>query len=273
GLSASFLARADQSAELLVNIGKLSVKENLDNLAFTIDGIDLISKSTRISDILAPTLATFSIPNIKISAPATLTISNILASSELRASSNANAVQLTQHIATQSIVGDSPLQSFDWQLELDEVQRQLVSDYYDLLSELQAQSGADAQAAALKINQISQELSLLVMNNPLVINNLFTANAYDGAHRAELKLRWVGLPKLDNIARLNMNEAIAALEMSLDIALDFDSIMRSPAAEQVKAYVEQGFIIIENEKVLVKATLNNSQLTLNGEDIPLDQFF
>jgi uncharacterized protein YdgA (DUF945 family) len=61
--------------------------------------------------------------------------------------------------------------------------------------------------------------------------------------------------------------------MSLDIALDFDSIMRSPAAEQVKAYVEQGFIIIENEKVLVKATLNNSQLTLNGEDIPLDQFF
>jgi uncharacterized protein YdgA (DUF945 family) len=273
GLSASFLARADQSAELLVNIGKLSVKENLDNLAFTIDGIDLISKSTRISDILAPTLATFSIPNIKISAPATLTISNILASTELRASSNANAVQLTQHIATQSIVGDSPLQSFDWQLELDEVQRQLVSDYYDLLSELQAQSGADAQAAALKINQISQELSLLVMNNPLVINNLFTANAYDGAHRAELKLRWVGLPKLDNIARLNMNEAIAALEMSLDIALDFDSIMRSPAAEQVKAYVEQGFIIIENEKVLVKATLNNSQLTLNGEDIPLDQFF
>jgi len=70
-----------------------------------------------------------------------------------------------------------------------------------------------------------------------------------------------------------MNEAIAALDMSLDIALDFDSIMSSPAAEQVKAYVEQGFIIIENEKVLVKATLNNSQLTLNGEDIPLDQFF
>jgi uncharacterized protein YdgA (DUF945 family) len=272
GLSASFLARADQSAELLVNIGKLSVKETLNNLAFTIDGIDVISKSTRISDVLAPTSATFSIPSIKISAPATLTISNISASSELRASSNASAVQLTQHIATQSIVGDSPLESFDWLLELDEVQRQLISDYYDLLSELQTQSGADAQTAARKINQISQELSLLVVNNPLVINNLIMANAYDGAHRAELKLHWVGLPKLDNIARLNINEAIAALDISLDIVLDYDSIMSSPAAEQVKAYSEQGFIIIENDRALIKATLNNSQLTLNGEDIPLDQF-
>jgi uncharacterized protein YdgA (DUF945 family) len=273
GLSASFLARADQSAELLVNIGKLSVKENLNNLAFTIDGIDVVSKSTRISDILAPTSATFSIPSIMISAPTALAIDNISASSELRASGNASAVQLTQHIATQSIVGDSPLQSFDWQLELDNVQRQLISDYYDLLSELQTQSDADAQAAALKINQISQELSLLLVNNPLVINNLITANAYDGAHRAELKLRWDGLPKLDNIAQLNMNEAIAALDMSLDIALDLDSVMNSPAAEQLEAYVEQGFIIIKNDKVLIKATLINSQLTLNGEDIPLDQFF
>ncbi|MFT7015752.1 MAG: hypothetical protein ACJAY7_001697, partial [Pseudohongiellaceae bacterium] len=192
GLSASFLARADQSAELLMNIGKLSVKENLNNLAFTIDGIDVVSKSARISDILAPTSATFSIPSIKISAPTALAISNISASSELRASSNASAVQLTQHIATQDIVGDSPLQSFDWQLELDDVQRQLISDYYDLLSELQTQSDADAQAAALKINQISQELSLLLVNNPLIINNLITANAYDGAHRAELKLHWDG---------------------------------------------------------------------------------
>lgn len=273
GLSASFLARADQSAELLVNIGQLSVKENQNNLDFNIDGIDLISKSTQINDILAPTSATFSIPSIKISTPMTLAISDISASSELRASSNASAVHLSQHIATQSIVGDSPLQSFDWQLELDEVQRQLISDYYDLLSELQSQSGTDPQAAALKINQISQQLSLLVINNPLVINNLVNANAYDGAHSAELKLRWDGLPALDNIAKLNLNEAIAAVDMSLDISLDFDSIMKSPAAEQVKSFVKQGFVVIENDKIIVKATLNNSQLILNGEDIPLDQFF
>jgi uncharacterized protein YdgA (DUF945 family) len=111
------------------------------------------------------------------------------------------------------------------------------------------------------------------VNNPLIINNLITANAYDGAHRAELKLHWDGLPKLDNIAKLNLHEAIAALNMSFDISLDFDSIMRSPAADQVKSFVKKGFIVIENDKVLVNATLNNSQLLLNGEDIPLDQFF
>lgn len=273
GLSASFLARADQSAELFVNIGQLSVKENQNNLDFSIGGIDVISKSTQINDILAPTSATFSIPSIQISTPIALAIDNITASSELRASSNARAVHLTQHIATQSIVGDSPLQSFDWQLELDEVQRQLISDYYDLLSELQTQSGTDAQAAALKVNQIAQELSLLVINNPLVVNNLVSANAYSGEHSADLKLRWAGLPKLDNIAKLNLNEAIAAVDMSFDISLDFDSIMISPAADQVKSFVKQGYIVIEGDRALVNATLNNSQLLLNGEDIPLDQFF
>lgn len=273
GLSASFLARADQSAELLVNIGQLSIKENQNNLDFSIAGIDVISKSAQLNDILAPTSATFSIPRIKSSAPIALAIDTITASSELRASSNARAVHLTQHIATQSIVGDSPLQSFDWQLEVDEVQRQLISDYYGLLSELQTQSASDAQAAALKVNQIAQELSLLVVNNPLVIHNLVNANAYGGEHSAELKLRWDGLPKLDNIAKLNLNEAIAALNMSFDISLDFDSIMRSPAADQMKSFLKQGFIVIENDKVLINATLNNSQLLLNGEDIPLDQFF
>jgi len=273
GLSASFLARADQSAELLINIGQLTIKESRNNLDFTIEGIEVISKSTKITDILAPTSATFSIPSIKSSAPVALAIDNILASSQLRASSNPSAIQLNQRIATQNIAGDSPLQSFDWQLEIDQVQRQLVSDYYNLLSDLQSQSKVDAQAAALKINQISQELSLLVFNNPLVINNLVTAKLYDGMHRAELKLRWDGLPKLGNIAALNLNEAIAAIDMSLDVSLDFNSIMKSPVAEQVESFVNQGFIFIENDKISVKATLRNSQLILNGEDIPLDQFF
>ena len=273
GLSASFLARADQSAELLINIGQLTIRESRNNLDFTIGGIEVISKSTQINDILAPTSATFSIPSIKSSAPAALTIDNILASSQLSASSNPNAIQLNQRIAMQSIAGDSPLQSFDWQLEIDQMQRQLISDYYDLLTELQTQSQVDAQAAALKINQISQELSLLVFNNPLVINNLVTAKLYDGMHRAELKLRWDGLPMLDNIAALNLNEAIASIDMSLDVSLDFNSVMKSPVAEQVESFINQGFIVIKKDKISVKATLHNSQLILNGEDIPLDQFF
>lgn len=273
GLSASFLAKADQSADLQMNIGQLSVKDSENNLDILVDGVELISKSTQINDILAPTLATFSIPNIEISTPIALTISNLSASSELRASSNASAVHLSQQLATQNIDGDSPLQSFDWQLEIDEVQRRLISDYYNLLSELQTQSSADPQAAALKINQISQEVSLLIINNPLVINNLLNANAYDGAHSVELTLRWDGLPNLSNIARLNLNDAIAAIELSLDISLDYESIMRSPVAEQMKSFAEQGFLVIENNEILVKASLNNSQLILNGEDIPLDQFF
>jgi uncharacterized protein YdgA (DUF945 family) len=61
--------------------------------------------------------------------------------------------------------------------------------------------------------------------------------------------------------------------MSLDVSLDFNSVMKSPVAEQVESFINQGFIVIKKDKISVKATLHNSQLILNGEDIPLDQFF
>lgn len=273
GLSAGLLARADQSAELYAYIGTLSLTEVKNNQNLSIGDISIRSDSSRLNDILAPSTATFTVSNISSTAPMAIDIADITVSANLSESVNPAAVRLNESIAAENISTDIPLTSFAWELELDQVQRQLVSNYYELLYDLQSQANTDPDAAAARINEISQELSLLVINNPLTINNRIETVAYGGSHSGELLINWNGLPQLSNIARLNINEAIAALEVTADLSMDLEAISRSPGADYIDAYLQQGFIIIDNGRMLLHAELAGSRLTLNGEDIPLDQFF
>lgn len=273
GLNASLSAKADQSADVLLTMGELSVSEAITNQNFTIDGMSLTSYSSQLNDVLAPTTASFSIPSMRSSAPFAFEINNLSANSELKASSNPEAIMMTQSIAATTIEGEIPLQSFEWSIEVDEIQRKLISDYYGLIASLQAQSAANPQAAAQNINLISQQLTQLFVNNPLSLSNRLVAQVYGGAHSAAFELNWAGLPQLINIARLDLNEGLAALNFALDVSLDRNAIMTSPIADQVDAYVQQGYIVLDNDKLTVTASLNNSQLLLNGEKIPLENFF
>lgn len=273
GLSASLSAMADQSANVSVSMGKLNLTEANSNQNFSVAGMSMTSYSSRLNDVLAPTTASFSIPSIRSSAPIAFELNNLTANSELKASTNPEAIMMVQRVAAESIAGDIPLQSFEWSIEVDEIQRRLVADYYALIAGLQAQSASNPQAAAQNINLISQQLTQLFVNNPLSLRNRLVANVYEGEHSAEVEFKWAGLPSLTNIARLDLNEGLAALNFTLDVALDRAAIMTSPIADQVNVYIQQGYIVPNNDQLTVKASLINSQLLLNGEEIPLENFF
>ncbi|MCH8176531.1 MAG: hypothetical protein IIC59_15260 [Proteobacteria bacterium] len=49
--------------------------------------------------------------------------------------------------------------------------------------------------------------------------------------------------------------------------------MRSPAAEMVDPYVQQQYIRIDNGRILLNGSVEDGELILNGELIPLDQLF
>ena len=121
--------------------------------------------------------------------------------------------------------------------------------------------------------ELGQELYLLVLQNPLEFNNKIEANSYDGDHTAELRARWTGLSALNTAAELDINAAIAALNMTLEVSLDLESILRSPLAGVVDPYVQQGYLTIANGRVLIEASLQDSVLRVNGDELPLDQFF
>ena len=116
------------------------------------------------------------------------------------------------------------------------------------------------------------ELALLLAQNSLVFNNLVAANLYEGDHEADIKVRWQGLPDLQTLEGIEIPQVLAALEVEINVSLDVEAVMRSPAAEMVDPYVQQGYFVIDNGRLLFNASLANNELTVNGEATPLDQF-
>ena len=112
-----------------------------------------------------------------------------------------------------------------------------------------------------------------MLQNPLEINNLIAANAFDGDHTADLRIEWTGLETLASLSEVDTNAAIAAFDITLDISLDLESILRSPIAGLIDPYVQQGYLTISNGRVIIEASLQDSMLMVNGDQLPLDQFF
>jgi uncharacterized protein YdgA (DUF945 family) len=138
---------------------------------------------------------------------------------------------------------------------------------------LQAQINPNSSTAIDQSNFINQQLGMLIVQNSLILNNLILSNAFDGDHSVDLKINWAGLPNLKSAAELNMSDVINTMTMILEISLDEQAIMSSQFSELVEAFVQQNFLRMENDRILLSGSLENGALNVNGEDIPIDQFF
>ncbi len=270
GMDASFNANQDQSATFILDMGALDSVEKNANSNIVISGLSLRSHTAQMHDLLAESSTTLSIPSVSSSAPLAFTASEIVVEyGVLASSSSAENVDILQNISVADITGDLPIRSFNWNSEVKELNGELLRHLYQLLSDLEGEidfSGAE-------INRQGQELLLLSLQHTVELNNVLTANAFEGDHSADLRIQWAGLADLNNIAELDMTAALAALAVELDVSLDLESILRSPFAEMVDPYVEQGYVTIDSGTLLIQASLQNSLLQVNGKELPLEQFF
>ena len=116
-------------------------------------------------------------------------------------------------------------------------------------------------------------MGLLLIQNSLVLNNILQANVYGGDHSVDLNIDWEGIPDRADLNDPQLEEIAAALAIQLKISLDQQAIMKSQFAALVEPYVKQGYLLVENGRILFSASLQNGALTVNGEETPLDQFF
>tara|TARA_B110000967_G_scaffold78996_1_gene81664 strand:- start:1854 stop:2459 length:606 start_codon:yes stop_codon:yes gene_type:complete len=189
------------------------------------------------------------------------------------ASTKENFSEIYQIMSVASIESEIPISSFSWHSELKQLNNELLLDYYRLVSELQNQINSGADTVSADFTELGQELYLLILQNPLELNNRIQANSYEGDHTADLHILWAGLSALNTATELDINAAIAALNITLDVSLDLEAILRSPLAGVVDPYVQQGYLTIANGRVLIEASLQDSVLRVNGDELPLDQFF
>lgn len=274
GLDANVDVASDQSAYFSVQMGELSATENAANSNVLVAGMTLTSSTALMNDMLAESNATLSIPSVSSTWPLPFSVSGIGIDYGLRASATEeNFSEIYQTVQIASIESEVPVSTFSWHSEIKQLNNKLLLDYYRLLSELQNEINSDADAVSADFTELGQELYLLVLQNPLEFNNRIEANSYEGDHAADLRILWAGLSTLSNAAELDMDEAIAALNMTLDISLDLEAILRSPLAGLVDPYVQQGYLTVEKGRVMIEASLQDSVLRVNGDELPLDQFF
>jgi len=273
GLNASIHVDSDQSARFVLNMGELAVTENAANSNVVVAGLAITSITSQLNDMLANSSATLSIPSLSSTAPVSFSISDIVVDYGLNVSpADPQSSEIYQSLSIANIEGGLPVRSLSWRSEIKQLKNELLQDYYRLLNELQAEFNADPEVYSEELLFLGQELLLIVLQNPLEINNLIAANAFDGDHTADLRIEWSGLETLASLSEVDTNAAIAALDITLDISLDLKAILRSPLAGLIDPYVQQGYLTVSNGRVIIEASLQDSTLMVNGDQLPLDQF-
>ncbi|MEQ8955444.1 MAG: DUF945 family protein, partial [Gammaproteobacteria bacterium] len=245
GLNGELLAQADRSARLNFAMNSLQARDIGTGVAYSMGGFSIQSNTRDMSNILASSSGELSIREISSTGIAELSIGEIHVNSRLQpAAGDADEIDILQQLAITDVSGDIPLSSLTWDSELLGIKGEVARRYVTLTSGLQTQANANSQAV-----QLFQELALLVLQNPFTFNNQFDAIAYGGDHAVVLDLDWAGLPEVDSFGALDSNELLNALEINLDVSLNLDAIMRSPAADLVDPYVQEGYIVIDNGRV------------------------
>ncbi len=272
GLTARLVAHRDQSAEIYIDMGRFSAGEGANE--FSIDSLDLDSRTEQLSDLLAPSSAELTIPAVSATGVAAFLATDINALSRLTGTpGNAGQLNFYQKIDVAEVESDLPLESLSWASEINEISTEIIRSYYDLLASVQGDfagnSGSPVQA---DLDQLAQELLLVLVQNSLVFNNYIDASVYEGEHRLEVLLKWLGIPQTSSITELSLEQIIAAVELELHMILDLEAIARSPFAAMIDPYVQQGYITLDNGQVLLDLSLVDDQLIVNGEVTPLGNF-
>lgn len=274
GLSATIIANPDQSAELRVLMGELSATENSANSNLTIAGIEIQSSTAKINNILAQSEFQLVINSISSDAPTAFSVAELVTNyGLLESSTETDKVDAFFKLEIADIASELPFRSLSWNSEINEIDIELFERYYTSLNGFQRQLASDPDAFNTGINQLSQELIIIAVQNSFSLNNSLKAEAYDGNHELDLQISWAGLPGLRNIFAVDLNAALNALNVEVALSLDLDAIMRSPAAEMVNPYVEQGYLSRGNGRIRMNGTLQDGVLTVNENTIALNQLF
>lgn len=274
GLEAALEVSPDQSARFTMDLGEIAATQTAENSNVLIAATQLTSTTARMNDILAASSAILTIPSISSSAPLPFTVTDIRLGWGLQASeTHVGSSEVYQRLSVASIDSEVPLNAINWDSEVKQLNDELLREYYRLLSEIQGEYDGTSDAVSAELTELGQQLLLLTLQNPLEVNNLIELSSYGGEHSADLRAQWSGLEELDSVEEMDISAAIAALDVSLVISLDLEAMLRSPFAGVVDPYVQQGYFALDNGWVLVEASLKDSVLRVNGDELPLDQFF
>lgn len=272
GTEANLTAYTDGSAELELLVGALTAREFASNFEITMEGLTARASSDQISDIVARSAAHVSMPLLRSSSPFAVELLDLELESRVQPSLyGSEYTDWYQRTQVGRIQSELPLSTFSWTSEINETRSDLFRRYYQLLADMQREMNASGGIFTEAVTQSAEEFATLLLQNRIVLNNTLAANAYDGDHSLELRIQWLGLPELTDIGELDVNAMLGAVDLTFDMTLDLDAILRSPLAALVDTYVQQGYLQLDSGRVLMRVEIRDSELSINGQPKALDE--
>lgn len=273
GMSGSIKTNPDLSAEIAFTMGLLQAAEPTSQMGFTLAGITLESTTQQVNDLLAPSMVLLAIPAISSEAPYPFNISNIRADASVQPSgAGPERIDIRQGFRIANIDADIPVTSVNLTMDITELHSELFRGYYDMLAEIQNAISTNPQAGTSTIEESAEALATIAIQNSLGLSYLVEANAFDGDHSINLGIDWRGMPGVTDLDAIEAMQILEVLSFDVTVSLDEAAIMRSPMAEMVDPYVQQGYLRIDSGRILMDMNLSDAELTVNGETIALEQF-
>ncbi|NKB32075.1 MAG: DUF945 family protein [Pseudomonadales bacterium] len=273
GMNGNLSVNADQSAQLSISVGNMFAQDNESQIGFTLAGIEVESHTAQMNDLLAPSSVLLAIPAISATGPFAFNVTDMSSNARMQASTIPQAIDIYQDLRIGNIESDLPVQSLSWTAEFNEIQNELFRSYYELIGTIQSQMNTNPSAVMTTADQFGEDMALLFIQNSLVLNNLVQANVYGGDHSIDFRIDWEGLPDLTDLENPEFEELANALAILIEMSFDERAIMSSQFAEMVDPYVQEGYFVVENGRIMLSASLENGVLSVNGEEVPIDQFF
>lgn len=102
----------------------------------------------------------------------------------------------------------------------------------------------------------------LTWNAGLTVRGILGGAAFDGDHQVQFSGRWPLLAE-------SFNAALLDAAASVYLELDAEALQNSPAANALRLYQQQGWARISQGRALTDLQLENGNLTINGQLLPL----
>lgn len=172
---------------------------------------------------------------------------------------------LEQRVQVAELDSELPITAFGMQTQLEGVDLNLVADYLRVQRNLQM---GDPDTSAEQLEEVYLEM----LREPFMQRSLITATAWGGEHQADLEIIWPGEPTLLTMEQLSLGRVVGLLEAELELRANEEALMDSMFAASVRNYTAQGVLPQDNGDVVISATLQGGNVTLNGQLIQLAPF-
>ncbi len=275
GLTATLWVAADNSATFELYMGRLDALGADATTGITLEGLDVTSETAAIDNLLATSEANAEFKGLETPGPIPISAEFISATSKIE-NKGQGLINAFQEFTLNGIDSEFPLTEFTWILELSDLHSSVIQRYYEVLNEMQQQlasSGSNGNYDSDLLRDMIDDLGMIVIQNPLILNNYFTATAYGGDHSLDIEMNWSGLPQVTDYEELSFAEVIAALELQVAMSLSLEAILQSPAAQMIDPYAQQGYIVLNGDRIELQLSLSDREFELNGEVTALEQFF